>query len=158
MKAARQAELRRLFLATSYGTPRERFGLGPARAGSAPPGWATRGAAWAIVTAWNPGGWQGDRARNEAAQRDLELLVRRSGCPVLDGVNGEGEWAEPSLIVLGASQEQAREWAASFGQAAALWGQGARAALVWSHAAHPAPEDQAWTFPLRPEPDGPDGV
>jgi hypothetical protein len=120
--------------------------------GAAPPSWAQGGETWAILTAWNPGAAQRDRAANETDQRRLELRVIREGQAFLHGVNGEGEWAEPSLIVIGASWTQARDWAAEFEQAAALWGQGARAALVWPGTDGPAAEDWCWTVPLRPVP------
>lgn len=151
MSAGRRAELRAVFLGTSYGTHRERFRLSRTAVDATPPSWAAGGEAWAILTAWNPGARQRDRASNEAAQRRLEGQVIRAGYAFLRGVNGEGEWAEPSLIVPGASWKQARDWAADFGQAAALWGEGARAALVWPGTQGLAPEDRCWTVPLRPE-------
>lgn len=156
MNTERRAELRAAFLGTSYGTQRERFGLRDGPTGATPPSWAAGGETWAIVTAWNPEARQRDRAGNEADQRRLEARVLQSGRTFLRGVNGEGEWAEDSLIVPGASWEQARDWATDFGQAAALWGEGARAALVWPGTERLAPEDRCWTVPLRPERGRPD--
>ena len=46
-------------------------------------------------------------------------------------MNGEGEWEEQALIVPGATLRQATGWGGEFGQAAVLWGLGARVALVW---------------------------
>ena len=156
MNTERRAELRAVFLGTSYGAAGERFGLSRTTGGAAPPSWALGGEAWAIVTAWNPEAQQRDRAANEADQRRLEARVTREGYAFLRGVNGEGMWAEPSLIVPGASWEQARDWATDFGQAAALWGEGTRAALVWPGTERLAPEDRCWTVPLRPERGRPD--
>lgn len=158
MSAERRAELCAVFLATSYGTTEERFGLSRTAKGAAPPSWAAGGETWAIVTAWNPEAVQRERATNEADQRLLEARITREVHTFLRGVNGEGEWAERSLIIPGASWEQARDWAADFGQAAALWGEGARAALVWPGTEGLAPEDRCWTVPLRPERGRPDRV
>lgn len=158
MSAERRAELCAVFLATSYGAAGKRFGLSRTAKGAAPPSWAAGGETWAIVTAWNPEAVQRDPAANEADQRRLEARVIQEGHTFLCGVNGEGEWAEPSLIVLGASWQQARDWAAEFRQAAALWGEGARAALVWPGTESLAPEDRCWTVPLRPERGHPDPV
>lgn len=156
MSMERRAELRAVFLATSYGAAGERFGLSRTAMGAAPPSWALGGEAWAIVTAWNPGAQQRDRAANEADGHRLEAQITREGHAFLRGVNGEGMWAEPTLIVPGASWKQARSWAVDFGQTAALWGEGARAALVWPGTEELAPEDRCWTVPLRPAPAGPD--
>ncbi|WP_245896132.1 DUF3293 domain-containing protein [Deinococcus irradiatisoli] len=81
------------------------------------------------MTAWNPQGERQDRRRNEAAQ--ARLRAELIGWPQREGVNGEAEWAEPSLIVLDLPLHRAAELGARFDQAAVLWGVGRRAALVW---------------------------
>lgn len=116
----------RVFERTTYGTPDARFELGAAPKGA--PSWAS--GPWGIVTAWNPRGARTDVAANEAAQLDLRRSVEALGLPVIEGVNGEGEWEEPSLIVLGVSLRAARELGARFDQAAIVWGHGRRAAIV----------------------------
>lgn len=87
------------------------------------------GQRWAILTAWNPQGLARGRASNIKAQQQLRAALL--GWPQLAGVNGAGEWAEPSLIVTGPHLRQAARLGQRFGQAAVLWGVGGRAALVW---------------------------
>lgn len=121
------SEQRAAFLATTYGTPGERFRLSGER-GSVPR-WA-RGR-WAVVTAWNPGGRRAGDGDNARAGAALRVRVTAAGLSPLPAVNGEGEWEEPALIVPGATLRQAAGWGGEFGQAAVLWGTGARVALVW---------------------------
>lgn len=120
-------ELRSAFLSTGYGPAGERGHLSPTP--GFPPRWA-RGA-WAIVTAWNPGGARAADLANARAQADLLGLVQGSGLKLTPAVNGEGDWAEAALLIHGARLRQAADWGLHFGQAAVLWGVGARAALVW---------------------------
>ncbi|GGL83099.1 hypothetical protein GCM10010840_21080 [Deinococcus aerolatus] len=121
---------RAAFLAALYGTPRERFGLAAGSPGAAPSWAANR---WAVVTAWNPGGRLQPRADNLRAGRELlDLIASR---PHLPGVNGEGQWAEASVIVPGLHLREAAELGRRFGQAAVLFGVGRRVALVWLEAA-----------------------
>lgn len=120
-------ELRAAFLAATYGTPGGRFRLSGER-GVSPP-WA-RGR-WAVVTAWNPGGQRAADEDNARAGADLLTRVTAAGLCPRPAVNGEGEWEEAALIVPGATLRQVAGWGGEFGQAAVLWGVGARAALVW---------------------------
>lgn len=124
-----QQAQRAAFLAAPYGTPRERFGLAD-RPPVAAPSWAAH--RWAIVTAWNPGGGLQPRADNLRAGRALLALVAPR--PHLPGVNGEGQWAEASVIVPGLRLREAAELGRRFGQAAVLFGVGRRVALVWLEA------------------------
>lgn len=119
--------VRAAFLGTSYGPVGERGHLSPTP--GSPPRWA-RGT-WAIVTAWNPGAERASPLANARAQADLLALVQGSGFAPTPAVNGEGDWAEAALLVYGARLRQAAAWGLHFGQAAVLWGVGARAALVW---------------------------
>ena len=122
-------EVRAAFLATSYGTADRRFRLSVARQTdvSSPP--AGPGECWAILTAWNPGAEQLTLSRNEARQAALqEALI---GERWRAGVNGEGAWTEPSLIVTGLPLRRAMQLGRDFGQLAVIWGCGQRAALVW---------------------------
>ena len=82
-----------------------------------------------MLTAYNPGGRVRVRAANEAAQRRLEDRV--SGFAWRPGVNGEGEWAEPSVIVPDLPLQTALRLGREFAQVAVLHGSGRRAALVW---------------------------
>ncbi|CAM3636315.1 DUF3293 domain-containing protein [Deinococcus saxicola] len=119
-------EQRAAFLSASYGTPGERFHL-VSEPSAAAPSWAA--GMWAIVTAWNPDGQQQLRADNLRAECELlALIVSR---PHLPGVNGEGEWAEPSVVLPGFRLRQAAELGRRFNQAAVLFGVGQRVALVW---------------------------
>ncbi|MDV6374750.1 DUF3293 domain-containing protein [Deinococcus arenicola] len=120
---------RAAFLAASYGTYGERFRLA-SKPCSAAPSWAV--GTWAIVTAWNPGGQPQPAADNLRAENKLlAWVVPRSHLPA---VNGEGEWAEPSVILPGLDLRQTAELARQFGQAAVLFGVGRRVALVWLEA------------------------
>ena len=82
-----------------------------------------------MLTAYNPGGRQQARSANEAAQRRLEEQLNDfSWWP---GVNGEGAWAEASVIVPGLPLRLALRLGRKFAQVAVLYGTGQRAALVW---------------------------
>ncbi|QLG10916.1 DUF3293 domain-containing protein [Deinococcus sp. D7000] len=118
--------LRAAFLSASYGTRGERFRLAAESSATAPP-WAA--GTWAIVTAWNPGGELQSEAANMRAERELLALI--GSRPHLIGVNGEGEWAEPSVLLPGFRLRQSAELGRTFGQAAVLYGVGRRVALVW---------------------------
>lgn len=123
--------IRRAFLATSYGTAGERFRL-TVQAGR-PCRLFAPGEHWAILTAHNQHGVRQEAAHNERQQRQLEdrLSARFPGLVCQRAVNGEGEWAEASLLVRGMTLRQARDLGNLFAQAAVLWGSGQRAALVW---------------------------
>lgn len=146
------ATLRRAFLSSSYGLPGERFWLGPTPAARWL-SWAPPGRRWAVVTAWNPGGGAATAGQNSHAQQAL-----RQRCPgaVLDGVNGEGSWAEASLILLDVPLSVAIDLGRNFGQAAVLSGSGRRVALVWLDAQQVRME-RYWVTsspaPGRPVPD-----
>lgn len=101
--------------------------LGAERLPGFRPAWAA--ARWGVVTAWNPAGQAQDRAANRAAQARLRVAAARWSS--LDGVNGDGDWQEPTLILTGISLRDVAALGGAFGQAAVLWGSGARAALVW---------------------------
>lgn len=132
--------LRAAFLGTSYGPAGERGHLSPTPA--PPPGWA-RGT-WALVTAWNPGGERASDPANARAQAALLALARGSGFAPAPAVNGEGDWAEAALLIPGARLRQAAEWGLHFGQAAVLWGVGARAALVWLDGGRVTEVERRW--------------
>ena len=72
------------------------------------------------------------QADNLRAGRELLRVI--GARPFLPGVNGEGEWAEPSFILPGLSLRQAAELARRFRQAAILFGVGRRVTLVWLEA------------------------
>ncbi len=119
-------EQRAAFLSASYGAQGERFRLN-SEPSAAALSWAS--GTWAIVTAWNPDGQHQPEADNLRVGRELLALIA-SRLHFL-GVNGEGEWAEPSVILPGLTLRQAAELGRRFGQAAVLFGAGQRVALVW---------------------------
>ncbi|TSA88185.1 DUF3293 domain-containing protein [Deinococcus detaillensis] len=121
------SQLRSAFLSTSYGTAQRRYQL--SHAGGVLPFWSLPQQRWAILTAWNPHGQASDPASNAEAQSRLRAAL--AAWPALEGVNGEGNWAEPSLIVPALNLRRALEIGQDFGQAALIWGVGRRAALVW---------------------------
>lgn len=120
-------QLRAAFLATSYGTSEQRFRL------AARPGRPCRlfapGERWAVLTAHNQHGVRQEFAQNERQQRLLKQSLSGFVCEA--AVNGEGGWTEASLLVRGITLRLALELGRRHGQAAALWGSGQRAALVW---------------------------
>jgi len=143
------AGLRAAFLGTTYGPPGERFRLLAQR--GQPPSWAAKGWAaggWALVTAWNPGGRSVTPHQNARAGAALRAQVQAAGFSPLPALNGEGEWAEPALLVRGAALRQAAGWGGSFGQAAVLWGYGARAALVWLEGGRVTAVERRWAVRL----------
>ncbi|GGR50205.1 hypothetical protein GCM10008959_09170 [Deinococcus seoulensis] len=150
--------LRAAFRTTRYGPPGARVtltGEGPGLPG-APPDWTA--GRWAIVTAWNPSGQRQSRVRNDAAHAALLAQATAwAGAPgrtVLEALNGEGEWREPSLVLRGPSLRGAARLGRAFGQAAVLYGCGARAALVWlPPGAELVRPERLW---LRPVPAGQD--
>lgn len=119
--------LRAAFLASRYGVAAQRVTLGAERLPGFRPAWAA--ARWGMVTAWNPAGQMQGRAANRAAQARLRVAASR--WPGYGGVNGDGDWQEPTLILTGISLRDVAALGGAFGQAAVLWGSGARAALVW---------------------------
>lgn len=121
------ARLRAAFLASRYGTAAQRVTLGAERIPAFTPAWAA--SRWGVVTAWNPAGQAQGRAANRAAQARLRVAASR--WPGHGGVNGDGDWQEPTLILTGISLRDVAALGEAFGQAAVLWGSGARAALVW---------------------------
>ncbi|ADV67376.1 DUF3293 domain-containing protein [Deinococcus maricopensis] len=124
--------LRAAFLNATYGTRAERFrlsGVQPARLAS--PSWAAGGRAWAVVTAWNPGGQLASAEVNARADGALREQVDALGVPSRVAVNGDGRWREASLLLEGARLRDAVALGRHFGQAAVVFGVGARAALVW---------------------------
>ncbi len=129
-EAQRQRDrLRSAFTGAEYGLTDERFRLSDTR--GTPPSWAGAGLAWTTVTAWNPEGRMCSRPVNQQRQATLRASIMQRGLPFLEGVNGSGEWQEDTLIVLGARLNDAVNWGQQAGQAAVLYGLGARAALVW---------------------------
>lgn len=97
-----------------------------------------------MVTAWNPGGQPAPAAANAQAQAALLQEVRAAGFRPVPALNGAGGWAEAALLVPGARLRQAASWGAGFGQAAVLWGVGARAALVWLEGGRVASVERRW--------------
>lgn len=78
----------------------------------------------AFLTAWNPGSTPTDASTNAAAQVRLTADVQALGCRWLRGeaVDPTGAWpAEPSLLVLGIGEAEARTLAARYSQVAFLW-------------------------------------
>ena len=137
-------ELRAAFLATSYGADTERFQLSERRQEAAHSPLFGCGERWAILTAWNPGAKRLTLAQNEARQAELQRAL--AGERWHAGVNGEGAWAEPSLIVNGLPLQRALQLGRDFGQVAVLWGCGQRAALVWCASGR---AERRWLSALR---------
>jgi hypothetical protein len=89
---------------------------------------------WAIVTAVNPGGVRNDE-ENDRRQSELACRIRELGRRVLPACNlaDDDKWpVEPSLLLVGADEQDACELASEFRQAACVCGNiGGKARLVW---------------------------
>jgi hypothetical protein len=88
----------------------------------------------AYLTAWNPRSEPQTREVNEAAQAQLEAELTALGLPFLhgEGVDPTGSWpGEPSVLVLGITEEEARRLGRRYGQnAIVVAGRDAVARLV----------------------------
>jgi hypothetical protein len=87
---------------------------------------------WAFVTACNPASVLLPNDVNaERMSRLREMLTRFTTYPG-ESCGPAGEWAEPSVLVVGISRDEAVQMARAFGQAAILAGERGRpAGLVW---------------------------
>jgi len=77
----------------------------------------------AFITAWNPGSRICSAAENEKAQMDLINLVQELGCSYIPGVgvDPDEKWrGEPSLLILGIKEKEAKELGRRFGQNAII--------------------------------------
>lgn len=76
------------------------------------------------ITAYNPYGKKTDRNTNMRNHKRLLGELTRQGLTCMEGVGGDpsGHWvAEPSLLVLGVTQDFAREKAVEYHQNAVVW-------------------------------------
>ena len=91
-------------------------------------------APFALITAYNPGNGRPTDEANAAAHRRLETVIHAGGWNYAEGqgMSDDGSHVEPSLAVFGISRSDALQIAASFGQAAMVWFDGATAALAWT--------------------------
>jgi hypothetical protein len=90
---------------------------------------------WVYITACNPGSRHLPDAENASRMFELESRLRTLPCVICHGrgVGTIGDWPpEPSLLVLGLSEDQGLELGRSFGQAAIVVGRrGEPARLLW---------------------------
>lgn len=82
------------------------------------------------MTAYNPHGQRAQEASNLRADRALQGWLAERRVPARPVVNGEGEWAEPAWLLRGLTLAATIRLGRQFQQAAVLWGQGQRVALV----------------------------
>lgn len=90
--------------------------------------------AWAVLTAWNPGGERREDALNIAAQSALEVKLLEMGYEPFAGENlaDAGDWPrEDACFVPRLRRERALAVAREFGQAAILCGDSATPNLAW---------------------------
>lgn len=71
-----------------------------------------------VITAFNPAGKVAPKEANEVAQQRLTSKLEEIGATYLPAAGGNLEWThvEPSLAVIGMSQEDARALGREFGQ------------------------------------------
>jgi hypothetical protein len=97
---------------------------------------------WAFISAANPRSEAISETENAARHGAFRALVEQRGFHVFEGegIPDQPGWtAEPSLLILAVTLEEARELAAVFGQNAIVWGEmGAPARLVWCDSADEA--------------------
>ena len=91
---------------------------------------------WAYLTAYNPRGVPVSAERNRALQEDLIALLEKNGHRYFlgEGKGDDGDWpAEPSLLVLGISPDEALGLGRQFEQIAILVGaRGGKPELVYT--------------------------
>jgi hypothetical protein len=141
MNAEQKARLDAEYRATNYFVdgPAGRFALrvGQTSAEADALAAAHRVDAWTYITAHNPGSVMTPTPENVRRQQELEKTVEESYYPIYGGEGkGEGDWpGEPSLLVLGVREAEARAMARRFGQAAVLFGErGGVVRLLWTEA------------------------
>jgi hypothetical protein len=73
-----------------------------------------------VLTAWNPGGVDRDRAANEAAERALEAELTDAGLTwwLADGRSPDDSWSEPGVAVAGLDRDAACALGERYGQLA----------------------------------------
>lgn len=97
-----------------------------------------RAATWGIITACNPGGQLAPDAKaNDAATRMLAARIRANGWLGFPSINraDSRDWPdEPGYCVLNAGENDLRQLAEEFGQAAIVFAEtgGDSARLVWT--------------------------
>jgi hypothetical protein len=88
---------------------------------------------WAFVTACNPGSVRLSPDVNAERMNRLREMLTGFACYPGESSGPAGEWAEPSVLVVGISRSEAVQVAEGFGQAAILAGdRGRPAELVWT--------------------------
>jgi hypothetical protein len=91
---------------------------------------------WVYITACNPWSRRLPDEQNQGRMHELETRLNELPCTVYHGrgVGTAGNWPpEPSLLVLGLSEEQGLDLGLKFGQAAIVVGrQGENARLAWT--------------------------
>lgn len=87
---------------------------------------------WALITACNPGSVPLSPAENADRMNQLRDVLNRFTTYPGESSAPTGEWAEPSVLVLGMGRSEAVQLAKAFGQNAILAGErGGPAELVW---------------------------
>lgn len=88
--------------------------------------------AWAFITACNPGLVRLSPAENVGRMAQLQEVLAGFTTYAGESSDSAGEWAEPSLLVVGISLEQAVSVVTAFGQNAIMAGvRGGVVDLVW---------------------------
>ena len=81
---------------------------------------------WAYVTACNPGSVLLSKEENTARQSELARIVAERGFAAYpgEGIGDGGAWpAEPSLLIVGITHEDAVDLGRRFGQVAVVYGE-----------------------------------
>ena len=87
---------------------------------------------WAFVTACNPGSVLLSAVENAARMEQLREVFTGFVTFPAESSDPAGDWAEPSVLVIGISETEAVEVAKAFGQNAILTGErGGLVELVW---------------------------
>jgi hypothetical protein len=93
--------------------------------GDIPPPLSSLAQPWAIITAYNPYSAEHTETENQAAQNRLTDMLTLHGYQLLPaaGRSSDGNWEEPSILVLGISYEMAKAFGSCFQQNAIVFGE-----------------------------------
>jgi len=80
---------------------------------------------WAIITAYNPYSAEHTESENQDAQARLTDMLSLHGYKMLPAVgrSSDGNWEEPSILILGISYELAKSFGSCFQQNAIVFGE-----------------------------------
>ena len=93
--------------------------------GNVPPALSSLAQPWAIITAYNPYSAEHTDTENQIAQNRLTDMLTLHGYKLLPAIgrSSDGNWEEPSILVLGISYDLAKAFGSCFQQNAVVFGE-----------------------------------